>query len=54
VLSKLAYLTLYRSIQALALLAHGDATKDLERRCCIAASQLGLYRSMHSETATRL
>jgi hypothetical protein len=30
VLSKLAYLTLYRSIQALALLARGDATKDLE------------------------
>jgi hypothetical protein len=30
VLSKLAYLTLCRSIQALALLARGDATKDLE------------------------
>jgi len=30
VLSKLAYLTLYRSIQALVLLARGDATKDLE------------------------
>jgi hypothetical protein len=30
VLSKLAYLSLYRSIQALALLARGDATKDLE------------------------
>jgi hypothetical protein len=30
VLSKLSYLKLYRSIQALALLAHGDATKDLE------------------------
>jgi putative transposase len=30
VLSKLAYLTLCRSIQLLALLARGDATKDLE------------------------
>jgi len=30
VLSKLAYLTLCRSIQALALAARGDATKDLE------------------------
>jgi putative transposase len=30
VLSKLAYLTLCRSIQALALLARGDAAKDLE------------------------
>jgi hypothetical protein len=30
VLSKLAYLTLCCSIQALALLARGDATKDLE------------------------
>jgi putative transposase len=30
VLSKLAYLTLYRSIQLLALLARGDAAKDLE------------------------
>jgi putative transposase len=30
VLSKLAYLTLYRSIQLLVLLARGDATKDLE------------------------
>ena len=29
-LSKLAYLTLCRSIQALALLARGDAAKDLE------------------------
>ncbi|MGH9258436.1 MAG: hypothetical protein ACRD08_00850 [Acidimicrobiales bacterium] len=29
-LSKLAYLTLYWSIQALALLARGDAAKDLE------------------------
>jgi hypothetical protein len=29
-LSKLAYLTLCRSIQLLALLAHGEATKDLE------------------------
>src|SRR5215216_6654190 len=30
VLSRLAYLTLCRSIQLLALLAHGDAAKDLE------------------------
>jgi putative transposase len=30
VLSKLAYLTLCRSIQALALLARGEAAKDLE------------------------
>jgi putative transposase len=30
VLSKLAYLTLVRSIQLLALLARGDAAKDLE------------------------
>jgi putative transposase len=30
VLSNLAYLTLCRSIQLLALLAHGDAAKDLE------------------------
>jgi len=30
VLSKLAYLTLCRSIQALALAARGDAAKDLE------------------------
>jgi len=30
VLSKLAYLALCRSIQALALLARGDAAKDLE------------------------
>jgi putative transposase len=30
VLSKLAYLTLCRSIQLLALLARGDTTKDLE------------------------
>jgi hypothetical protein len=30
VLSQLAYLTLCRSIQALALAARGDATKDLE------------------------
>jgi putative transposase len=30
VLSKLAYLTICRSIQLLALLAHGDAAKDLE------------------------
>jgi putative transposase len=30
VLSKLAYLTLCRSIQLLALLARGDAAKDLE------------------------
>jgi hypothetical protein len=30
VLSKLAYLTLHRSIQLLALLARGDAAKDLE------------------------
>jgi putative transposase len=30
VLSKLAYLTLCRSIQALVLLARGDAAKDLE------------------------
>jgi len=30
VLSKLAYLTLYRSFQLLALLARGDAAKDLE------------------------
>ena len=29
-LSKLAYLTLCRSIQLLTLLAHGEATKDLE------------------------
>jgi putative transposase len=29
-LSKLAYLTLCRSIQLLMLLARGDATKDLE------------------------
>ena len=29
-LSRLAYLTLCRSIQLLALLAHGDAAKDLE------------------------
>jgi hypothetical protein len=29
-LSKLAYLTLCRSIQLLVLLAHGDAAKDLE------------------------
>jgi hypothetical protein len=29
-LSKLAYLTLCRSIQLLALLARGDAAKDLE------------------------
>jgi putative transposase len=29
-LSKLAYLTLWRSIQLLALLARGDAAKDLE------------------------
>jgi hypothetical protein len=29
-LSKFAYLTLCRSIQLLALLAHGDAAKDLE------------------------
>jgi hypothetical protein len=32
VLSKLAYLTLCRSIQLLALLARGDAAKDLEIR----------------------
>jgi hypothetical protein len=30
VLSKLAYLTLYRSIQLLMLLARGDAARDLE------------------------
>jgi putative transposase len=30
VLSKLAYLTICRSIQLLALLAHGDAAKELE------------------------
>jgi putative transposase len=30
VLSKLAYLTLCRSVQLLALLAHGDAAKELE------------------------
>jgi hypothetical protein len=30
VLSKLAYLTLCRSIQLLAMLARGDAAKDLE------------------------
>jgi hypothetical protein len=30
VLPRLAYLTLCRSIQLLALLAHGDAAKDLE------------------------
>jgi hypothetical protein len=35
VLSRLAYLTLCRSIQLLALLARGDAAKDLERHCCI-------------------
>jgi len=29
-LPKLAYLALYRSIQLLALLARGDAAKDLE------------------------
>jgi len=29
-LSKLAYLTLWRSIQLLALLARGDAAKDME------------------------
>ena len=37
-LSKLAYLTLRRSIQLLVLLARGDAAKDLEilvRHCCI-------------------
>jgi hypothetical protein len=35
VLSRLAYLTLCRSIQLLALLARGDAAKDLERHCRI-------------------
>jgi hypothetical protein len=34
-LSKLAYLTLCRSIQLLVLLARGDAAKDLERLCCV-------------------
>jgi hypothetical protein len=30
VLSKLAYLAVYRSMRALVLLARGDAAKDLE------------------------
>jgi hypothetical protein len=34
-LSKLAYLTLCRCIQLLAMLVRGDAAKDLERHCCI-------------------
>ena len=35
-LSKFTYVAWCRSIQLLVLLARGDATKDLERRCCIA------------------
>ena len=36
-LPKLAYLTLCRSVQLLALLGRGDASKDLEilGRCCV-------------------
>jgi hypothetical protein len=36
VLPKLAYLTLGRSVQLLALLARGDAAKDLRSWCCAA------------------
>jgi hypothetical protein len=42
VLSKLAYLTLCRSIQLLALLARGDAAKDLE--ILVLRHQLGVLR----------
>jgi hypothetical protein len=42
VLSKLAYLTLCRSIQLLATLARGDAAKDLE--ILVLRHQLGVLR----------
>jgi len=42
VLSKLAYLTLCRSIQLLAMLARGDAAKDLE--ILALRHQLGVLR----------
>jgi putative transposase len=45
VLSKLAYLTLCRSIQLLAMLARGDAAKDLE--ILVLRHQLGvLHRQL--------
>jgi hypothetical protein len=42
VLSKLAYLTLCRSIRLLAILARGDAAKDLE--ILVLRHQLGVLR----------
>jgi hypothetical protein len=66
VLSKLAYLTLCRSIQLLALLARGEAAKDLEilagsaisgcsnttsRPSC---SPFSAWRSVRSDTCTIL
>jgi transposase len=46
VLPKLAYLTLCRSIQALALLARGDAAKDLE--ILVLRHQLTVLRRIES------
>jgi hypothetical protein len=45
VLPKLAYLALCRSIQALALLARSDATKDLEILCSVISSPCSAARS---------
>ena len=50
-LSKLAYLTLCRSIQALALLARGDAAKDLE--ILVLRHQLTTGRGVHADSVGR-
>jgi len=43
-LSELAYLTLWRSIQALVLLARGNAAKDLEILVLVLRHQLTVLR----------
>jgi putative transposase len=51
VLPKLAYLTLCRSIQLLALLARGDAAKDLE--LMVLRHQLSvLHRQCHGPSSS--
>ena len=49
-LSKLAYLTLCRSIQLLVLLARGDTTKDLE--ILVLRHQLAVLRLKGAQTRT--
>jgi hypothetical protein len=51
VLSRIAYLTLCRSIQLLALLARGDAAKDLE--LLVLCHQLSILRRHGLDPAPR-